>query len=250
MSPCENITNIPIDNKLSIKVCTSSSIELETGGSVWHAGLSLANHLVNHESLVRDKIILEIGSGCAIPGIVAGLLGARTVVLTDIPEQMSHLQKVIDMNSRQCPSCVFVCVPFTFGESYKDLYERLSKFDSIFPDLRSKLVFDIVFGSDIAFDVSLHTPLATSINSLLSIASKVVLVEEVRWKDIYQWFLETLSDEEFKISVDNNTVINIDSDLGNAVLRDISLLKNWILDNISLSKQEVRMLTIQTADRF
>ena len=115
------ITVIPLKEDLNVSIETSSSMSLETGGSIWHASMSLTNHLINNEHLVKDKIVMEIGAGCALPGLVSGVLGAKAVILTDIPEQVAHIQQNVDLNSSNCGNCEFVCVPFMFGDTIESL---------------------------------------------------------------------------------------------------------------------------------
>ena len=42
-------------------------------------------------------------------------------------------------------------------------------------------------GSDIGYDVSLHGPLADSLCLLASEDTSIVIAEEIRWRDIYDW---------------------------------------------------------------
>lgn len=140
--------------------------------------MAQTNYLLNHDSLVKDKVVLEIGAGCALPGITAGLLGAKVVILTDMPEQMSHLQQNVDLNSKQCPSCQFICVSFMFGDSMEDLLSQLQQhIPPLSMDL-AKLSIDVVLGCDVAYDVSLHDPIVSSLHSLLLPTSMALLVEE------------------------------------------------------------------------
>ena len=155
-------------------------MELETGGSIWHAGMALTHHLLNHDSLVKDKVVVEIGAGCALPGIASGLLGAKVVVLTDMPEQVPHLQRNVDLNSKQCPSCEFICVPFMFGDSKDDLIAQLQERATLSMDV-TKLSIDVILGCDVAYDVSLHEPIIYSVRSLLPPTSIALLVEEGAW---------------------------------------------------------------------
>lgn len=181
----DTTTIIPLRDDLTISISTSSSMELETGGSIWHAGMALTHHLLNNDNLVKDKIVLEIGAGCALPGIASGLLGAKVVILTDMPEQVSHLQQNVDLNSKQCPSCEFICVPFMFGDSMSDLISQLQlklqlqQHNTTLSSIDvTKLSIDVILGCDVAYDVSLHEPIISSVQSLLQPTSIALLVEE------------------------------------------------------------------------
>jgi predicted nicotinamide N-methyase len=54
---------ICLDNNISVTIATTHDETLETGGSLWHSSYLFANYLINNPDIVRDKNILEIGSG-------------------------------------------------------------------------------------------------------------------------------------------------------------------------------------------
>lgn len=152
---------------------------------MWYACMSLTHHLLNHEHIIRDKVVLELGAGCALPGIAAGLLGAKVVILTDMNEQVPHIQRNVNLNleqKQQITGCEFVCVPFMFGESIDDLISQLRQWqlqnNKTLPVDIESLCIDVVLGCDIAYDVSLQDPLIRSVQSLLLPNSVALLVEE------------------------------------------------------------------------
>lgn len=54
---------------------------------MWNAGRTSAHYIEEHaDELIRDKDVLEIGAAAGVPSIVSGMLGARTVVMTDYPD--------------------------------------------------------------------------------------------------------------------------------------------------------------------
>lgn len=63
-----------------------------TGSSVWDAAVVLAKYLTTE---VKDKDVLELGTGTGFVGLVAAKLGGR-VILTDLPE-------CLDLPKRNCP---------------------------------------------------------------------------------------------------------------------------------------------------
>jgi predicted nicotinamide N-methyase len=50
----------------------------------WPGGQALARYILDNESIVRNKRVLDFGSGCAIEGIAAALCGATSVLCADI----------------------------------------------------------------------------------------------------------------------------------------------------------------------
>ena len=53
---------------------------------LWPAAQVLARHLDANPWLARSRPVLEIGAGAALPSVVAGLLGASAVVVSDWPD--------------------------------------------------------------------------------------------------------------------------------------------------------------------
>lgn len=68
----------------SFRDFVSDSGRSETGGSIWDGAILLARYLDRHGDLVRGKSVWELGTGCGLVGIASGLLGARSVTLTDL----------------------------------------------------------------------------------------------------------------------------------------------------------------------
>jgi hypothetical protein len=139
-------------------------------------------------------VVVELGAGCGVPALVVAACNGTPygadihrasveVFLTDVEENIDHLNDVIQLNSASFPSSV--CV------KARRLYFGC---DEDAEALRSCLPcgsIDLVLGADIGFDLNLH-PLITS--TLLKLACKdstrILLCEEVRWKDIFTWYMD------------------------------------------------------------
>lgn len=51
----------------------------------------LASYIVCHAKLFKGATILELGAGVGLPGIAAGFIGARKVILSDREEEQQGL---------------------------------------------------------------------------------------------------------------------------------------------------------------
>mmetsp|Transcript_5496 Transcript_5496/g.8149 ORF Transcript_5496/g.8149 Transcript_5496/m.8149 type:complete len:177 (-) Transcript_5496:25-555(-) len=133
--------------------------------------------------------------------------------MSDICEQMEHLKANIDLNTVKRSSgdygsndffngCNIRCIPLMFGSA---IIHEENKND-FFPQISN---FDVILGSDIGFDISLHTLLAKSINGLAGEFTVTLIAEEVRWKDIYTWFKSSL--EEVGIDVEKEVILHCPS---------------------------------------
>ncbi|ETV75717.1 hypothetical protein H257_10098 [Aphanomyces astaci] len=67
------------------------------GTLVWDAAVVLANHLLNDVRLESLRV-LELGAGIGVPGMVASILGAKHVVITEQPELVPLLRTNIRRN--------------------------------------------------------------------------------------------------------------------------------------------------------
>jgi nicotinamide N-methyltransferase len=56
------------------------------GHHLWNAGRVIATYLEKNPSFVKDQTVLELGAGAGLPSLVARVLGARKVVVTDYPD--------------------------------------------------------------------------------------------------------------------------------------------------------------------
>ncbi|KAL9100320.1 MAG: hypothetical protein Q9163_004283, partial [Psora crenata] len=72
------------------------------GHHLWNGAIVLSRYLEQHPSLVCGKHVLELGAGAGLPGIVAGMLGAARVLLTDYPD--AELIENLQWNIAKCRS--------------------------------------------------------------------------------------------------------------------------------------------------
>ena len=179
---------------------------------------------------ITGKDVVEIGSGCGLVGITAAVLGARSVTLTDILAQQPHLDRNIEINRHLWEGlCTRVeSGVLQFGDirvSYRSVTSKCHE------SAENEVIFDVVLGADIGYDLSLHEPIARTLSYLLgservaysdkcsyspvcsisdselkssrlSDCRTALLMEEIRWHDIHRWYIESLLTPRFDPSDD------------------------------------------------
>eukprot|EP01061_Rhynchopus_euleeides_P032014 TRINITY_DN53070_c0_g1_i1.p1 TRINITY_DN53070_c0_g1~~TRINITY_DN53070_c0_g1_i1.p1 ORF type:complete len:234 (+),score=73.41 TRINITY_DN53070_c0_g1_i1:53-703(+) len=103
---------------------------------VWDAASPFAEWICENKSLLEGKRVAEVGAGTGLVGIVAAKLGAREVVLTDLPTELPLLQRNAELNGVTDTVAVRPC---SWGDA--EHMEALGKFDVV-------LVSDCLYGRD------------------------------------------------------------------------------------------------------
>jgi predicted nicotinamide N-methyase len=70
------------NKELRVTIHAGQYDQIETGWKLWDAAVILSRFLFENASLVKDKRVLELGSGCGLVGIVCGHL-TRELVFSD-----------------------------------------------------------------------------------------------------------------------------------------------------------------------
>lgn len=63
--------------------------------TVWSGSKQIARHLAANPDMVRSKSVVELGAACALPSLLALALEARSVVVTDYPDE-PILRAIVD----------------------------------------------------------------------------------------------------------------------------------------------------------
>ena len=70
-----------------------------TAGVVWDASKGMCDFLESRPEEVAGKRVLELGCGTALPGLVAAVLGASDVLLTDMAEALGPPRDAVARNA-------------------------------------------------------------------------------------------------------------------------------------------------------
>jgi predicted nicotinamide N-methyase len=142
-----------------------------TGLTLWRAAPILCNHLIsNSESLVKNKTILELGAGMGLCGLLAAILGASTVFLSDgDSDSLSNMRGNIERNVDLIPSSASLhSLQLKWGLKLEEFKRKCNLQTS---DGR----FDLIMGSDIIYVESILDPLFETVEALLCPSGSFVL---------------------------------------------------------------------------
>ena len=126
--------------------------------------------------------MLELGAGCGVGGCaVAARDPTAHVLFTD--SNAACLDTAMRNASRFGPRCA------TAALRWGDVDAALRVSEVFRPTL--------VIGADIGYDPSSHEPL---VKTLAALRADVVLVEQVRYRDVFSWFLDELERAGFALA--------------------------------------------------
>ena len=158
-----------------------------SGRAAWTAGCKLAELLLlEDKSSVCEWVspgarVLELGCGCGVAGCaVAARDPTAHVLFTDSNTAcLDTAQRNASRFGTRCSTAVL-----KWGDA-----DAASKIATTFRPT-------LVLGTDIGYDPASHEPLVKT----LAGAQKVVLVEQVRYRDVFSWFLDELGRAGFALA--------------------------------------------------
>ena len=159
-----------------------------TGRAAWTAGCKLAELLLLEDKhSVREWFppgarILELGAGCGVAGCaVAARDPSAHVLFTD------SNTACLDTAARNSARFGSRCSTSVLRWGDVDAASRVSE------------VFrpTLVLGTDVGYDPSSHGAL---VKTLAALRAEVVLVEQVRYRDVFSWFLDELERAGFALA--------------------------------------------------
>ncbi|KAJ8084656.1 hypothetical protein PM082_003431 [Marasmius tenuissimus] len=173
-----------------------------TGLRTWGASLRLAEYLIAHPDLIRNRRILELGSGIGFLGIVVASLqqllrGVSSLWLTDVNEDV--LSQCRQNLSLDC----------NLSSKHPDVhYRTLDWFDALEDEQGGLHSFlrecsaEIILGADVVFDPSLVDPLAATLSQALRQTSPTptaIIALTVRNEETYQSFLSAVKGRDIQV---------------------------------------------------
>jgi predicted nicotinamide N-methyase len=191
-------------NNAKFSLATNNDESLLTSGALWFGSHYLAHYIANSTANLdlTNKVILELGTGTGFLGIALAAMdkGVSKIIFTDLESQLVTVTENIELNRELFirNNVQVAVIPYSFGQSADDFYGAL----------KSKGLdwsVDVIVGADIAYDVSLHDPLYQTLEQFLrhprNPAELAIIAEEMRWKDIYNWYFELVTGNNLRLKL-------------------------------------------------
>ena len=140
-----------IDSKESLDVIIPELVDPSYGMYVWPCAPVLAQYLWHTRHSIRGKTVIEIGAGTALPGIVAGLCGAK-LHLSD----SSHLPNCVENSRKSCEA-----------NGLTDVHVHSISWGRFDSDLLELPRLDIILASDCFYDTKDFEDIIVTISYLL-----------------------------------------------------------------------------------
>ncbi|KAF4449410.1 nicotinamide N-methyltransferase [Fusarium albosuccineum] len=146
---------------------------------LWNGAKMIADFFEEDPSRVRDRTILELGAAAGLPSLVAAILGARKVVVTDFPDP--DIIKVMQKNIDECDETVeprghianvVDAVGFVWGADPVPLLTHLNTTSSSSDQQQEtpKERFDVLILADLLFRHSEHGALVKTIRETMRVS--------------------------------------------------------------------------------
>lgn len=163
--PTKQVFTMQCGKAITLHLVGHSPTEAHT---LWNGAKIISDYFEADPSRVRGKTVLELGAASGLPSLVAGLLGAGKVVMSDFPDAdiIATMQKNID----ECDGTVDTpgelagridAIGFVWGGDSEPLLARLAQ-----PSSR----FDVLILADLLFRHSEHGALVKTIRETMRVA--------------------------------------------------------------------------------
>jgi predicted nicotinamide N-methyase len=141
-----------VDTKITLRA--KLKINQTSGLALWTCSQILSGYLVENAHFVREKRVLELGSGLGLCGIVSHLLGASEVIATDGDlDVLQNLRHNVNEN-RICNDSIVSCPQLIWGQglnTFEDVYSKQS----------------VILATDVFYSPHLVDPLWRTVDKLL-----------------------------------------------------------------------------------
>jgi len=134
-------------------------------GEVWDAALVLCPFIANeHCNLICPIVnmnVLELGSGTGICGLACAAVGCKSLVMTDLKNNIPLIEKNYEINKEKVKNTEIKILPLDWTDK--------SSYDLV------KNSYDVIICSDVIYDPVLFQPLIDTLDYLVTPQKTIVL---------------------------------------------------------------------------
>jgi nicotinamide N-methyltransferase len=144
---------------------------------LWNGAKFISDYFEEDPSRVRGRSVLELGAGAGLPSLVAGILGADKVVMTDFPDPdlVANMQKNVDECNETVEPVGHIertidAAGFVWGAEPEPLLARLAAVGAHQgqdQDSQERPRFDVLILADLLFRHSEHGALVKTIKETM-----------------------------------------------------------------------------------
>jgi predicted nicotinamide N-methyase len=185
------------ETTLIIKEAQNSSHIGEDGGTglnVWDGAMLLARFIEKVPNIIKNKRVIELGSGCGVVGIAAAISGCKEVVMTDLSYALPLMRKNVERNEAawkdkevvvSCKECDWFQPPAV---------------DELLGEDNNKA--DVLLVADCVWLPSLIAPLLQTLKLYTNDSTEVFITYQQRGKEAHDLFLEGIHELFDVVDVD------------------------------------------------
>lgn len=173
---------------------------IDSSVTVWDSALVLAHLLCRHPQTIKGKRVVELGAGTGLLGCVAGGLGARAVVLTDLKGVCLRLTAAASEN-RTCFEGRVEARPLPWGDAGAAQDVRNNCFAGEAPD--------VILSTDCVYREGIPDLLVSSIEALMGPKSIALCAVASHKPDVMKEFCDRVASSD-TLTMDQVTAAELD----------------------------------------
>ncbi|OPB36396.1 putative nicotinamide N-methyltransferase [Trichoderma guizhouense] len=178
---------------------------------LWNGAKIISDYFEEDPARVRGKTVLELGAASGLPSLVAGILGAKKVVMTDFPDPdlVMNMQKNIDECDETTEPKGHIAkaidaAGFVWGGDPVPLIARLASDEDASSSAAAEKRFDVLILADLLFRHSEHGALVKTIRETMKVsrdsAAYVFFTSYRPWKkDLDMGFFDVAREAGFEV---------------------------------------------------